>query len=51
MRTVLGDPARVQHQDLVGGGDGGEPVGDDEGGAAVAEGRKRGLDVLLRFAV
>ena len=37
MGALLGDAAVPDHQDAVGGPDGGEPVGDDEGGAAPAQ--------------
>ncbi|MNI23615.1 hypothetical protein D3C73_772090 [compost metagenome] len=41
----------VQHQDLVGTADGGEAVGDDEGGAALLEHLQRILNQALRFGV
>ena len=37
MGALLGDAAIPDHQDAVGGPDGGEPVGDDVGGAAPAQ--------------
>ena len=34
MRALLDDPAVMDHNDPVGVGDGGQAVGNDEGGAA-----------------
>ncbi len=43
MAALFGDSSVLQHHDPVGGADGGQPVGDDEQGAA---GRQRGQGVL-----
>ena len=43
--AALDDAAAVQHQDGVGVGDRGQAVGDDEGGAALAQPVERALDL------
>jgi hypothetical protein len=42
--AALDDPALVKHEDLVGGLDGGQPVGDDEQGLVGGQRRQRLLD-------
>ena len=45
MRSLLDDPAFGEDEDTVGVADGGEAVGDDEGGAV--QKRQSGLDQIL----
>lgn len=51
MGPLLGNAAVLDHQDAVGGPDGGEPVGDDQGGAAPAQLVEGMLDPGFRDAV
>src|ERR1700722_15088524 len=48
---ALDDLAGFDHQDAIGMHDGGQPVGDDDGGAARAELCDRVLDVALRLRI
>src|SRR5260370_6812168 len=47
MAAALDYLAAVEHQDLVGIDDGGEPVGDDEGGAVLRDLAQARLDLAL----
>jgi hypothetical protein len=47
----LDDAAMVEHDDLVGVADGGQPVGDGDGGAALGEGVEGMLDGSFGFGV
>src|SRR4051794_27208694 len=47
MRPLLGNLAVFQDDDLAGAADGGETVGDDDGGAAVEEALEAALDRFL----
>src|SRR5579875_2652825 len=47
----FGDFAGLEHYDFVGLADGGEPMGDDEDGAALHEGGERLLDEALGFGI
>src|SRR5579863_6767676 len=49
--AALNDSSLLHDQDLVGAADGGEPVGDDEGGAVLHELRESGLDHGLGLGV
>src|SRR6185312_4834543 len=49
--AALDDCALVEHDDLVGGDDGRQPVGDNERGAALGDALQSILDVLLGVAV
>ena len=49
--AALGDHALVEHDDLVGADDGGEPVRDDQRGAVLRYPLERVLDLLLGVAV
>ena len=49
--AALDDAAALQHQDLVGRLHGAQPLGDDEGRAALHELRQRLLDQVLRLRV
>ena len=51
MRAALDDHALVEHDDLVGADDGGEPVRDHQRGAALGHALERVLDFLLGVAV
>src|ERR1700748_954017 len=51
MPAALGDAAAVEHHDLVGVDDGGEPVRNHQGGAAAAHLFQRALDLLLGAGV
>ena len=51
MGPALGDLAVVEHDDLVGRGDGREAVGDDDRGAVRGDSVERRLDRLLGAAV
>ena len=51
MAAALGDAAVFQHQDLVGMDDGGQPVGDHQGGGAPADFPQALLDGKLGMAV
>ena len=51
MAALLGNAAVLHHQNTVGGADGGEPVGNDEGGAALAQLVEGPLDLRLGDAV
>ena len=45
------DPAVLQHDDPVGAADGGQAVGDDQGGATLQQRRQRALDFQLGVTV
>ena len=47
MRALLDDPAVLEHDDLAGALDRGEPVGDDDRGAAGEQPPQAGLDPAL----
>jgi len=47
----LGNAAPVEHHDAIGVLDGGQAMGDDEGGAALAQGVERLLDLAFRLGV
>src|SRR3954464_10872215 len=47
MGALLGDFAAFEDDDLAGSADGREPVGDDDGGAAVEEALEAALDGFL----
>src|SRR4051812_6091106 len=49
--AAFGDPAAIEHDDLVGVDDGGEAMGDHDGGAAAAHLFQRALDLLLGAGV
>ena len=51
MVAALDNEAAFDDKNLIGAADGGEPVGDDEGGAALHELVEAGLDHGLRFGV
>ena len=51
MGAALGDPAALDHHDLVGVDDGGEAVGDHDHGAAMADARQGALDGGLGLVV
>ncbi len=51
MGADLGDAAGFEDDDAGGAADGGEAMGDEEGGAALHEVRERGLDVGFAFGV
>ena len=51
VRPGLGDAARLHHDDQVGVADGGEPVGDDEGRAALHQPRDGVLHQALGFGI
>ena len=51
MRAELDDPAGLEHGDAIGRANGGEPVGDDEGGAALHQAFEGGLHEPLTLAV
>src|SRR6266851_8119685 len=51
MTAALGDAAAIEHDDLVGVDDGGEPMRDHHGGAAAAHLFQRALDLLLGAGV
>ena len=51
MGAALGDLALIEHDDLVGGDDGREPVRDDERGAVARHPLQRVLDFVLGVAV
>ena len=51
VRAALDDDAVVEHDDLVGADDGGEPVRDDQRGAVVRDLFERVLDFALGVAV
>ena len=51
MAAALGDPAAVEHDDLVGIDDGRQAMGDHQGGAAAAHLFQRALDLLLGAGV
>ena len=51
MGPLLGDDPVPDHQNAAGGADGGEAVGDDEGGAAPGQLVEGPLDLGLRHTV
>ena len=51
MGAALGDPAGVEHDDLVGADDGRQAVGDDDGRAVRGDAVERRLDRFLGAAV
>ena len=51
MPAALGDPAAIEHDDLVGIDDGRQAMGDHHGGAAAAHLFQRALDLLLGAGV
>ena len=51
MRAALDDFAVLEDENLVGTPDGGQAMGDDEGGAALAQRRESVLDFLFTLAV
>ena len=51
MGTGLDEATTVEHHDPVGGFDGGQAMGDDEGGAALTQGVERLLDFAFGVGV